>query len=67
LNDNCVVDVEFACLNYIYMDMFGVWTKLMNNDVVVVKLWMISWLIVVDVVMGCVVDELMPWVFIIRD
>jgi len=27
---------------YIYMSMFGVCTKLMNNDVVVVKLWMIS-------------------------
>jgi len=27
---------------------------------------MISWLIVV-VVVGCVVDELMPWVFIIMD
>jgi len=52
---------------YIYMGMFGVCTKLMKNDVVVVKLWMISWLIVVVVVMGCVVDELMHWVFIIMD
>jgi len=42
LNDNCVVDVEFACLNCIYKSMFGVCTKLMKNDVVVVKLWMIS-------------------------
>jgi len=32
LNDNCVVDVEFECLNhiYIYIGMFGVCTKLMN-------------------------------------
>jgi len=47
--------------------MFGVCTKLMNNDVVVVKLWMISWLNVVVVVMECVVDGLMHWVFIIVD
>jgi len=40
--------------------------KLMENDVVVLKLWMISWLNVV-VVMGCVVDELMHWVFIFMD
>jgi len=66
LNDNCVVDVEFACLKCIYMVMFGVCTKLMKNDVVVVKLWMISWLnVVVVVVVGCVVDELMNWMFII--
>jgi len=39
--------------------MFGVCTKLMNNDVVVVKLWMISGLNVIVVFMGCVVDELM--------
>ena len=66
MNDNWVVDVEFACLNCIYMSMFGVSTKLMENDVVVVKLWMISWLNVV-VVMGCVLDELMHWVFIFMD
>ena len=40
-------------------------SKLMNNDVVVVGLLMNSWLIVVVVVMRCVVDELMPLVFII--
>jgi len=51
------------------MSMFGVSTKLMKNDVVVVKLWMNSWLnvVVVVVVMGCVVDELMHWVFIFLD
>jgi len=57
-------------LNYIYMGMFGVCTKLMKIDVVVVKLWMISLLnvvVVVVVVMGCVVDELMHWVFIFVD
>jgi len=42
LNDNYVVDVEFVCLECIYMSMFGVCTNLMENDVVVVKLWMIS-------------------------
>jgi len=41
------------------MSMFEFSTKLMKNDVVVVNLWMISWLKVVVVVMGCVVDELM--------
>jgi len=49
------------------MGMFCVCTKFMNNDVVVVKLWMISWLNVDVVVMGCVVDELMHWVFIFMD
>jgi len=52
------------------MGMFGVCTKLMKIDVVVVKLWMISLLnvvVVVVVVMGCVVDELMHWVFIFVD
>jgi len=67
LNDNCVVDVEFVCLECLYMSMFGVCTKLIENDVVVVKLWMISWLNIVVVVMECVVDELMHWVFIIVD
>jgi len=67
LNDNCVVDVEFACLKCIYMGIFGVCAKLMKNDVVVVKLWMISWLIIVVDVMGYVVDELMHWVFIFMD
>ncbi len=68
MNDNCVVDVEFACLKCIDMVMFGVCTKLVENDVVIVKLWMISWLnVVVVVVMGCVVDELMHWVFIFMD
>ena len=68
MNDNCVVDVEFVCLECIYMSMFGVCTKLMENDVVVVKLWMISWFnVVVVVVMECVVDELMHRVFIIVD
>jgi len=48
-------------------------SKLMKNDVVVVGLLMNSWLIVVVVVvvvvvvMRCVVDELMPWVFIIME
>jgi len=41
------------------MSIFGFCAKLMKNDVVVVNLWMISWLNVVVVVMGCVVDELM--------
>jgi len=67
LNDNCVVDVEFVCLECIYMSMFGDCTNLMENDVVVVELWMISWLNVVVVGMKCVVDELMHWVFIIMD
>jgi len=67
LNDNCVVDVEFVYLECIYMSMFGVCTKLVENDVMVVKLWMNSWLNVVVVVMECVVDELMHWVFIIVD
>jgi len=67
LNDNCVVNVELVCLECLYMSMFGACTKLMENDVVVVKLWMISWfnVVVVVVVMECVVDELMYWVFII--
>ena len=42
LNDNCVVDVELVCFECVYMSMFGVCTKLMENDVVVVKLWMSS-------------------------
>jgi len=42
LNDNCVVDVEFVCLECIYISMFDVSTNLMENDVVVVELWMIS-------------------------
>jgi len=44
LHDNCVVDVEFVCLECVCvcMRMFGVCRKLMENDVVVVKLWMIS-------------------------
>jgi len=67
LNDNCIVDVEVVCLECIYISMFGVCTKLMENDVVVVKLWMISWLNVVVVVMECVVDELMHWVFIMLE
>jgi len=37
----------------------------MKNDVVVLGLLMNSWLIVVVAVMRCVVDELIPWVFII--
>jgi len=50
----------------IYVGMFCVCVKLMKNEVVVVELWMISWLyVVVVVVLGCVVDELMHWVFII--
>jgi len=49
------------------MSMFGVCTNLLENDVVVVELWMISLLNVVVVVMECVVDELMHWVFIIVD
>jgi len=51
----------------VYMGLLCVCTKLKKNDVVVVDSWVISWLIVVDVVMGCVVDELMPRVFIIMD
>jgi len=49
------------------MGVFCVCVKLMLNEVVVVKLWMISWLNVVVVVMGCVVDELMHWVFLFID
>jgi len=46
----------------VYMGLLCVYTKLMKNDVVVVDSWVISWLfvVVVVVVMGCVVDELMP-------
>ena len=62
MNDNCVVDVEFACLKCIYMGIFGVFTKLIKNDVVVVKLWMISWLIIVVVVMGRIGD--VNWVVV---
>jgi len=51
----------------VYMGLLCVCTKLMKNDVVVVDSWVNSWLFVVDVVMGCVVDELMPCVFIIMD
>jgi len=47
----------------VYVVMFCVCVKLIKNEVVVVELWMISWLFVV--VLGCVVDELMHWVFII--
>jgi len=50
----------------IYMSMFYFCVKLMKNEVVVVELWMVSWLIVV-VVLGCVVDELMHWVFMLVD
>ena len=38
--------------------------KLMNNEVVVVGLWVNSWLFVVDVVLEHVVDELISWVFL---
>jgi len=53
-------------LKCIYMSMFGFCAKLMKNDVVIANLWMISWLNVV-VVIRCVVDELMHWVFIFMD
>jgi len=36
--------------------------KLMKNEVVVVELWVNSWLFVVDVVLDHVVDELISWV-----
>jgi len=49
----------------VYLDLLCVCTKFMKNDVVIVDSWVTSWLFVVDVVMWCVVDELMPWVFII--
>jgi len=51
----------------IYVGMLCFCVKLMKNAVVVVELWMSSWLDVVVVVMECVVDELMHWVFIIMD
>ena len=62
LNNNCVVDDEFACQKVMYMGMLCFCEKLMKNEVVVVELWVNSWLFVVDVVLKHVVDELMPWV-----
>jgi len=56
----------------IYMGMFCYCVKLMKNEVVVVELWMVSWLIVVVVVvvvvvLGCIVVELMHSVFMLVD
>jgi len=52
----------------IYVGMLCFCVKLMKNEVVVIGLWVSSWLdVVVVVVMECVVDELMHWVFIIMD
>jgi len=45
----------------IYVGMFLFLWKLMNNEVMVVELWVNSWLLVVGVVLECVVDELMHW------
>jgi len=42
----------------IYVGMLCFCVKLMNNEVVVVELWVNSWLFVVDVVLEHVVDEL---------
>jgi len=42
----------------IYVGILCFWVKLMNNEVVVVGLWVNSWLFVVDVVLEHVVDEL---------
>ena len=58
MNDNCVVDVEFACLKVIYVGILCFCVKLMKIEVVVVELWVNSWLFVVDVVLEHVVDEL---------
>jgi len=62
LNDNCVVDVEFACLKVIYVGILCFCVKLMNNEVVVVGLWVNTWLFVVDVVLEHVVDAWIQWV-----
>ena len=45
----------------IYVGMLCFCEKLVNNEVVVVGLWVNSWLFVVDVVLEHV-DELIPWV-----
>jgi len=42
----------------VYVSMFCFYEKWMNNEVVVVGLWMNSWLFVVDDVLEHVVDEL---------
>jgi len=45
-----------------YVGMLCFCVKLMKNEVVVVELWVNSWLFVVDVVLEHVVDELISWV-----
>jgi len=47
-----------------YVGMLCFCVKLMKNEVVVVELWVDSWLFVVDVVLKHVVDELTQWVFL---
>jgi len=46
----------------IYVGILCFCVKLMNNEVVVVGLWVNSWLFVVDVVLEHVVDEFISWV-----
>jgi len=46
----------------IYVGILCFCVKLINNEVVVVGLWVNSWLFVVDVVLEHVVDELISWV-----
>jgi len=47
-----------------YVGMLCFCVKLIKNEVVVVELWVDSWLFVVDVVLKHVVDELTQWVFL---
>jgi len=47
-----------------YVGMLWFCVKLIKNEVVVVELWVDSWLFVVDVVLKHGVDELTQWVFI---
>ena len=43
-----VIDNEFICQKFIYVDMLCCCEKLMNNEIVVCWIWMDSWSIVVD-------------------
>jgi len=52
-DDNWVVDVEFTCLSCIEMGGLLFLFKLVKYDVVVVELWMNSWLCDMIVVEGC--------------
>jgi len=46
----------------IYVGILCFCVKLMNYEVVVVELWVNSWLFVVDVVLEHIVDESIQWV-----